>query len=106
MQCGIAWQGRGASVGDVPERDDEWRYDPPLDYHDPTAGIGGAPPAVSALTLRTWLAALTLLGCVAGIVVAVIAGGPIAVVVLLAAVGATALVDLLVITRRRRTQTR
>jgi hypothetical protein len=26
------------------------------DYHDPTRGVGGAPPARSALTLRLWLA--------------------------------------------------
>ena len=26
------------------------------DYHDPTGGFGGAPPARSALTLRMWLA--------------------------------------------------
>jgi uncharacterized membrane protein len=31
------------------------------DYHDPTAGIGGAPAAASALTLRLVLA---LFGCV------------------------------------------
>jgi Flp pilus assembly protein TadB len=90
----------------VPERDDEWRYDPPLDYHDPTAGIGGAPPAASALTLRTWLAALTLAGCVAGVVATAVAGGHPAIVVLLAVAGLTALIDLVVIGRRRRTQTR
>ncbi|WP_189059032.1 DUF6343 family protein [Longimycelium tulufanense] len=27
-------------------------------YHDPTAGFGGAPPALSALTLRLWLAGI------------------------------------------------
>ena len=37
-------------------------YDP-LDYHDPTAGIAGAPPARSALTLRLVLALLGLLTC-------------------------------------------
>jgi hypothetical protein len=90
----------------VPERDDEWRYDPPLDYHDPTAGIGGAPPAASALTLRAWLAGLTLTACIAGITAAAVARGPTAIVVLLAVVGLTALVDLAVIVRRRRSQTR
>ena len=30
------------------------------DYHDPTAGFGGAPPARSALTLRVVLAAFGL----------------------------------------------
>jgi len=33
------------------------------DYHDPTAGIGGAAPARSALTLRLVLAAFGLLFC-------------------------------------------
>ncbi|AIJ20465.1 DUF6343 family protein [Amycolatopsis thermoflava] len=31
------------------------------DYHDPTAGFGGAAPAYSALTLRIWLAAIGIL---------------------------------------------
>jgi hypothetical protein len=36
---------------------DRQRYEQGLeDYHDPTAGIGGAPPARSALTLRLLLA--------------------------------------------------
>jgi hypothetical protein len=33
------------------------------DYHDPTAGIGGAAPARSALTLRLVLAAFGLVFC-------------------------------------------
>src|ERR687894_2627326 len=33
------------------------------DHHDPTAGIGGAPPALSALTLRLGLAAFGLVLC-------------------------------------------
>jgi hypothetical protein len=33
------------------------RYERGLDdYHDPTGGVSGAPPARSALTLRLWLA--------------------------------------------------
>lgn len=36
---------------------DRERYKRGLDdYHDPTGGIGGYPPARSALTLRLWLA--------------------------------------------------
>lgn len=31
------------------------------DHHDPTAGLGGAPPALSALTLRLVLASIGLL---------------------------------------------
>jgi hypothetical protein len=83
-------------------QDDDWRDDPPLDYHDPTAGIGGAPPAASALTLRIWLAAGGLIACLAGIVVTVVVAGPVALIVLLAVVAATALADLAVITHRRR----
>ena len=35
------------------------------DYHDPTAGFAGAPPAQSALTLRLILAGFGLVFCVA-----------------------------------------
>ncbi|MDX6254069.1 MAG: hypothetical protein QOJ11_403 [Frankiales bacterium] len=72
------------------------------DYHDPTAGIGGAPPARSALTLRLILAAFGLLVCGAGaavFVTVVSAPGFAAVFAFLAAV---ALVDLLVVIRRKR----
>lgn len=34
------------------------------DYHDPTAGFGGAAPAYSALTLRLWLAGFGIVFCV------------------------------------------
>jgi hypothetical protein len=44
------------------------------DYHDPTGGFGGAPPARSALTLRAWLAGFGMLVCAAGAVVAFIVG--------------------------------
>jgi len=33
------------------------------DYHDPTAGVGGSSPALSALTLRLWLAGFGLAFC-------------------------------------------
>ena len=39
------------------------------DYHDPTGGVGGAPPAYSALTLRAVLAAFGLVASVAGVVI-------------------------------------
>lgn len=49
------------------------RYEHGLyDYHDPTAGIGGASPARSALTLRLWLAGF---GCVLFVVAAVLFAG-------------------------------
>lgn len=40
------------------------------DYHDPTAGLGGAAPARSALTLRALLAAFGLVVCAVGAVLA------------------------------------
>jgi len=47
------------------------RYERGLDdYHDPTGGFAGAPPAQSALTLRLWLAGF---GFVFFAVIAVIA---------------------------------
>ncbi|HJU98036.1 MAG TPA: DUF6343 family protein [Jiangellaceae bacterium] len=56
----------GGRHGDV----DRERYERGLDdYHDPTAGIGGAPPARSALTLRLWLAGF---GCALFIVAAIL----------------------------------
>lgn len=76
--------------------------EPRLDYHDPTAGIDGAPPAASALTLRVWLAALALVSCVVGAIVTVVVGGPVALVVVLGVVAVTAVADLLVISRRLR----
>jgi hypothetical protein len=85
----------------VPERDDEWRNDPPLDYHDPTAGIGGAPPAASALVLRAWLAAVAVAICVGSIVLTLAVNGPLALVVVLGVIAVTAVLDLVVIVRRR-----
>ena len=72
------------------------------DYHDPTAGIGGAPPARSALTLRLVLATWGFVVCTAAAVVlltVVVAPVPAAVAALLAAV---ALIDLAVVGRRKR----
>lgn len=73
-----------------------------LDYHDPTAGIGGAPPAASALTLRLLLAGLALVCCVVGIVLVVVLGGSVVLLVVLAVAGLTAIVDLAVIVARKR----
>lgn len=70
-------------------------------YHDPTAGIGGSTPGLSALTLRAVLAAFGLVVCVVGAVLAVRAGiGWFAVA--LGVVGAVALVDLVWILYRKR----
>jgi membrane protein implicated in regulation of membrane protease activity len=71
------------------------------DYHDPTAGIGGAPPAQSALTLRLVLATFGLVVCVAGGVVVLAAGAPLWFAVLLFVLAAVALVDLVVVARRK-----
>jgi Family of unknown function (DUF6343) len=71
------------------------------DYHDPTAGFGGAPPAQSALTLRLVLAAFGLAVCVAGGIVLLVAGAPVWIAVVLFALAAVALVDLVVVARRK-----
>ena len=71
------------------------------DYHDPTAGIGGAPPARSALTLRLVLASWGFLLCAAAAAVlltVVTAPVPAAVAAFLAAV---ALADITVVARRK-----
>jgi hypothetical protein len=75
---------------------------PRLDYHDPSAGIGGAAPAASALTLRIWLAAAAFVACLAGIVLTVARSGPFWLVVVLALVAVTTVADLVVIRRRKR----
>src|SRR3954453_17910311 len=66
------------------------------DYHDPTAGFGGAAPAQSALTLRLVLAAFGLVICVLAGVIFLVAGVPVWVAVLFFGLGAVALVDLVV----------
>jgi hypothetical protein len=73
-----------------------------LDYHDPTAGVGGAPPAASALTLRLLIAAAAVALCLLGIVLGAMEHGPIALTVVLAVVALTAIVDVMVIVRRKR----
>jgi hypothetical protein len=73
-----------------------------LDYHDPTAGVGGAPPAASALTLRLLIAVAAVALCGLGIILGQLEHGPVALTVLLAVVAVTAIVDLVVIVRRKR----
>jgi hypothetical protein len=70
------------------------------DYHDPTAGFGGAPPARSALTLRAVLAAFGLVFCAVGTILAQQAG-VIWLAVVLAVVAIIALGDLLWILYRK-----
>jgi hypothetical protein len=87
-----------------PERstpDDLYRQGLP-GYHDPTAGIGGAAPARSALTLRLWLAVFGLIVCTALAIwfyLIDVAIGFVAVPVLLAVAG---IIDMAIILRRKR----
>ncbi len=72
------------------------------DHHDPTAGIGGAPPAQSALTLRLVLAAFGLVFClVAGVLWLASDGLPAWPAVVLFVLAAVAAVDLVVVARRK-----
>lgn len=72
------------------------------DYHDPTAGVGGAPPARSALTLRAVLATFGLLVCGGGAGALAAANGPALIIGVLAALAVIACIDLGVIARRKR----
>jgi membrane protein implicated in regulation of membrane protease activity len=71
------------------------------DYHDPLAGFGGAPPAQSALTLRLVLAAFGLAFCGGAAVIAGAEGTPV-LSVALAVFALIAVVDIVVILRRKR----
>jgi len=71
------------------------------DHHDPTAGIGGAAPAQSALTLRLGLAAFGLVVCTLFGVLALQADVPAFFPVALFVLAAVALVDLVVVARRK-----
>jgi hypothetical protein len=71
------------------------------DYHDPTAGFAGAPPARSALTLRLVLAVFGLVVCTAGGIGFLVAGMPVWAAVVLFVLAGIALVDIGVIARRK-----
>ncbi|WP_138735250.1 DUF6343 family protein [Modestobacter excelsi] len=87
---------------DPPRRRERRDYERGLpDHHDPTAGIGGAAPAQSALTLRLVLAVFGLVVCVAGGLVLLAADVPVVFPVLLFVLAAVALVDLVVVARRK-----
>lgn len=79
-------------------------YDP-MDYHDPTRGIGGAPPARSALGLRLVLAIFGVVVCTGGAVAFAMIGQP-ALVVVLAVLALVAAVDVAVVVRRERAERR
>jgi hypothetical protein len=72
------------------------------DHHDPTAGIGGAPPALSALTLRLVLAAFGLVVCLgAGLLWLSADDLLVWPAVVLFVLAAAAAVDLVVVARRK-----
>ena len=71
------------------------------DHHDPTAGIGGAAPAQSALTLRAVLAAFGLVFCAGAAWFAFAAGLPV-IGGVAAVVAVVALVDVVVVLNRKR----
>jgi hypothetical protein len=70
-------------------------------YHDPTAGMWGAAPSRSALTLRLVLAVFGLVVCGAGCVISVFIG-LIAIAIVLGVAAAIAVVDIVVVVRRKR----
>lgn len=71
------------------------------DYHNPVAGIGGAAPAQSALTLRLVLAGCGFVLAIAGAILLWVFSAPIGFVILLAVIALTALIDIVVILRRK-----
>jgi uncharacterized protein DUF6343 len=70
-------------------------------YHDPTSGYGGAAPAYSALTLRIWLAALSVVLC-AGAAALFACFAIWWATVLLSVVAAGSVVDLVWVVHRKR----
>ena len=71
-------------------------------YHDPTAGIGGAPPAISALRLRLYLAGFGLVTCTGFAIWLYVVNAPVVLVITLLALAAVAAIDIAVIARRKR----
>jgi hypothetical protein len=70
-------------------------------YHDPTAGWGGAPPARSALTLRLVLASFGLVACGLASAGFVVVAHQVVLAAIFAFFGAVALVDIIVVARRK-----
>jgi hypothetical protein len=71
------------------------------DYHDPTAGFAGAPPARSALTLRLVLAAFGLIVCGLGSAAFLVLVNEPVIAGVLAFFAAVAVIDIAVVTRRK-----
>jgi adenine-specific DNA methylase len=91
-------------AGDRHEQDavGEERYRQGLPgYHDPMAGVGGAPLALSALTLRLCLAVAGVLTCTALAIVMYVMDIPVGFVLVLAGLVAVGVIDVAVIVRRK-----
>ena len=71
------------------------------DYHDPFARFAGAPPARSALTLRLILATFGLIACSLGATAFVAIAYQPAIAGILAFFAAVAVVDIIVVARRK-----
>jgi len=71
-------------------------------YHDPTAGIGGAPLALSALTLRLCLAVSGVFTCTALAIWLYVMDAPIGFVLVVVLLVAAGVIDVAVIVRRKR----
>ena len=93
--------GLGDRVGNDSNNGERYRKGLP-GHHDPTAGMGGASPARSALTLRLVLAVFGLLTCSALAVWFAWFGAPDGFVIVLVVLAATAVVDIAVVVRRKR----
>jgi len=72
------------------------------DYHDPTAGWAGAAPTYSALTLRLWLAGVGIVLSIAVGVLWIVIADMIWPAVLLFALAAVLIVDLVWVAHRKR----
>ena len=71
------------------------------DYHDPTAGWAGAPPARSALTLRLVLASFGVITCGLGAAAFLILADAPVIAGILAFLAAVAIADIAVVARRK-----
>jgi Family of unknown function (DUF6343) len=71
-------------------------------YHDPTAGIGGAPRAISALRLRLYLAVFGLVTCTAFAIWSYLINAPLVLLIILVSMAAIAAIDIAIIGRRKR----
>lgn len=86
---------------ETPDPRDRYRGGLP-DHHDPLGGVGGAAPAYSALTLRLGLAIFGFIVCGAFAVWLVTIDAPAMFVGLLMLLAVVALIDIVVIGRRKR----